>query len=114
MHVPFDLPAHQRVPEGSLLKHATEDLSQAILNWGEVRRAFAQFPCLHAMLVDTERRIFDDCGYDGSTDGSGHAIPMGSDPTAPCICSWRTPIVDQNGEQLDDSTAAQLVLSARS
>ena len=109
MRVPFDVVAHQQVPEGALLKHAPEELSLAMANWEEVRRAFARFPCLHAMLVDKRRRIFDDCGFDGGTDGSGNAIVVGSDPTAPCVCSWRTPIQDPHtGEVLDDAAAKAL------
>lgn len=107
MHVPFDERAHANVPSGSLLKHAPEDLSRAIANWDELTTAFRAHPCLHAMLVDTRRRVFDDCG-----DGMGFVHPdtgaPRGDPTAPCACSWRTPIVDADGNKLDDAAAKAL------
>lgn len=81
MGVDFSTTAHREVAEGSLLKHATEDLSRAIANWDEVLAEFAKYPCLLQMLHDRERRIFDDCG-EGLHGG-------------PCDCTWRTPIEPQ-------------------
>ena len=109
MNRPFHEDAHNLVPAGSLVKHAPEDLSTVIANWEQVEQTFRRFPCLHAMLVDTSRRIFDDCG-----DGMGYINPeTGSardvvDPTAPCACSWRTPIIGSDGELLDDNAARNL------
>ena len=98
------------MPSGSLLKHAPEDLSRAIGNWDELTTAFRAYPCLNAMLLDTSRRIFDDCG-DGMGFVSGETGGVASkaiDPTARCACSWRTPIVDTQGNVLDDASAKLL------
>jgi hypothetical protein len=103
MSVPFDAKAHGRVVAGSLLKHAPEDLSRVIANWGEVRRVFEPYPCLHEMLVDTRRQVFDDCGFAGTAERG--------DPHAPCACSWRTPILDASGEMLTDAKVKQLQLA---
>ena len=86
-----------------MLKRAPEDLSHAIANWQEVLRVFAPHPCLYQMLIDTQRRIFDDCGA-GPVDARAGAGGAG-DPRIPCGgCSWRTPIVGENGEKLDDAS----------
>ena len=108
MDVPFERSAHESVPTGSLLKHAPEDLSQAIANWDEVDAAFKPYPCLHAMLVDTERRIFDDCGDGMGFTDEARVPATGVDPTLPCACSWRTPIVGDDGVPLDDAAAKAL------
>ena len=106
MRVPFNVAAHTQssitaAPAATppLIKHASEDLSLAIANFGEVERAFAAFPCLHAMLLDTKRRVFDDCG----TGDTGRAADAGADPDSACGCSWRTPILDANGTQIDEA-----------
>jgi hypothetical protein len=105
MRVPFDVAAHAGTTSKGgvattppLIKHATEDLSSAIANFDELERAFSAFPCLHAMLTDRKRRVFDDC----STGDTGRAADAGVDPSAPCGCSWRTPILDQNGTRIDE------------
>ena len=115
MRVPFDEGAHEQAASNALLKHAPDDLSQAISNWDEVVHAFRAFPCLHAMLTDTTHRPYDDCA-----DGLGFTVPPltrrdasrkakpAVDPTAHCACSWRTPIVDPRGDVLDDATAKEL------
>ena len=107
LNVPFDAVAHQRVPPGSspLLKHAPEDLSQVISNWQELLQAFAPYPCLQEMLRDTSRRIFDDC----SSGNAGRSPDVGTDPSMPCSCSWRTPIVDQDGNVLNDALVAAMM-----
>mgnify|MGYP006093058789 CR=1 FL=1 len=112
--VTFDAAAHERVPSGvpPLRKHATEDLSKAISNWDELRTALRPFPCVHQMLVDTRRRVFDDCGAGSAalaTGGDG-----GTDPSAPCACSWRTPIADANGSRLTDESLRRFVGSGAS
>ena len=107
LRVPFDAKAHRRVPPGSspLLKHAPEDLSMVISNWQSLLQAFAPYPCLKEMLVDTKRHIFDDCG----SGNGGRSPDSGADPRAPCSCSWRTPIVDVNGTALNDAYLAALM-----
>ena len=103
MQTPFDVSAHLGVSAAGaappLLKHATEDLSIAISNFHELSAAFEAYPCLHAMLTDTRRRIFDDCG----TGDSGRAPDVGADPSVPCGCSWRSPILDPNGTRIDEA-----------
>lgn len=100
MGVPFSAEAHAAVGDGELLKHAPEDLSRAIANWDEVQQVFSPHPCLMQMLLDTRRRPFDECGSDISNRGGGG----GGDVRIPCGgCSWRTPILDSNGELLDDA-----------
>jgi hypothetical protein len=78
MDAPFDVAAHRREKEGALLKTTSDDLSNVITNWDEVRAAYSGHPCLLQMLTDTDRRIFDYCG-EGIHGGT-------------CDCSWRTPI----------------------
>ena len=110
--VPFDAVAHERVPRGAapLLKHATEDLSQAIANWDELRAAMRPYPCLHQMLLDTSRKIYDDCGAGNAALAGGD--DGGADPSAPCACSWRTPILDANGTRLNDEALRRVVVGA--
>ena len=97
----FDLDAHNRVPLGSspLLKHATENLSNVISNWDALKTAFKPYPCLSEMLSDTSQRVFDDCG--GGVTSSLPTQP--ANPSAPCACSWRTPILTNKGKRLDDA-----------
>ena len=114
LHLSFDEAAHTRVPRSTvppLTKHAPEDLSKVIANWAELKDAFAPYPCLREMLVDTQRRIFDDCGNSGGNSGARGVVMAdgGANPAAPCACSWRTPIIDANGTQLDDTTLRRRV-----
>ena len=110
MAVPFSADAHHAVGEDVLLKRAPEDLSRVIANWDEVRRTFAPHPCLSEMLTDTRRRIFDDCGIADS-----RVAPGVGDMRIPCGgCSWRTPIVDEDGEPLDDAVIRDQQQQAKS
>ena len=114
LELPFDARAHAHVPVSTvppMVKHATEDLSRSLSNFEDIKASLAPHPCLREMLTDTRRRVFDDCGT-GDDDRRVVLADGGADPTAPCACSWRTPILDANGSRLDDAALRHRVAGA--